>query len=137
MTKEDRLTDIANYLTYLDKLFVTIGGQIDLRKVKINLLGFSQGTATVSRWAVNGNIIFDHLIIWAGHFPPDLDLEQAKKILQTKRITIVYGKNDPYLTPTVVQEISTDLKRFEPEAKVIEFDGAHEIDEDVLKTLAG
>lgn len=135
MTKEDRLTDIANYLTYLDNLFEQIGSQIDLSKVKIHLLGFSQGTATVSRWAVNGKLTFDHLVIWAGYFPPDLESEQTQTILKTKEISIVYGKHDPYLTPAILQHISDDLKRFDVQAQLIEFDGAHEIDADVLRSL--
>ena len=136
MTKEDRLTDIANYLTYLDNLLEQIGTQIELTKVKIHLLGFSQGTATASRWAVNGNLSFDHLVIWAGHFPPDLEQEQTQTILKTKEISIVYGKHDPYLTPAVLQNISDDLERFDLQAQLIEFDGAHEIDTDVLISLA-
>ena len=45
MTKEDRETDILNYLRYLNAIYA----QLTTHSVKVTILGFSQGAATESR----------------------------------------------------------------------------------------
>ena len=136
MTREDRLTDITNYLGYLDNLYETLLKGINTTKCTIHLLGFSQGTATVSRWAIHGNIKFDHLVIWAGHFPPELTPGPARQYLHGKRVDIVYGKNDPYLTTSAMEKISSHLQTLPIKYELHEFAGVHEINERVLQSLA-
>jgi predicted esterase len=135
MTKEDRLTDIANYLEYLDKLYLTLLQGIHSNNCVIHLLGFSQGTATVCRWATNGNIEFDHLVIWAGLVPPEITRERAQKHLKNKKVDVVYGNLDPYLTDSTVTKIQNHIQALEIDYELHEFEGVHEIDKSVLKLL--
>ena len=60
MTKEDRLSDIENYLTYLSEVFNFIKSQLK-SNVQVNFLGFSQGAATISRFATQTDAHFDKL----------------------------------------------------------------------------
>ena len=65
MTKENRLVDIENYITYLNYLYLN---QVDSNcKVPITILGFSQGAATASRWVSTGEsaIRQAHLMVWS------------------------------------------------------------------------
>lgn len=76
--------DIDNYLEYLDHVYET-----ELKSfpnVKVTLLGFSQGCATVCRWAAHGNIKFEKLILWAGLFPPDMNFDAGHKALTSKNL---------------------------------------------------
>jgi predicted esterase len=105
MTRENRLMDIENYLTYLNSIFQkeipdSFNGQI-------TLFGFSQGGATVSRWALGGKVSFDRLILWAGIFLTDTRLFEMKEI--NKRLNV---------EPTLIQ-----------------FKGGHEIDQQTLLQL--
>ena len=50
MSKLDREDDIKDSLRYLNQLFTDVTKGIDLSKVEIQFLGFSQGAATMSRW---------------------------------------------------------------------------------------
>lgn len=75
MTKENRLTDIENYLNYLTQVYTSEVPQNYTGK--ITLLGFSQGAATVSRWAADNRIKYNRLILWAGVFPPDMNFEKT------------------------------------------------------------
>ena len=136
MTSEDRLTDITNYLEYLDNLYKIILQGVDSNNCTIHLLGFSQGTATVSRWVTNGNIKFDHLVIWAGHFPPELTIEQAQAHLKDKRVDIVYGKNDPYLTSSTLEKIHDHLQTLQIKYEILEFEGVHEINQKALESIS-
>src|SRR5438477_56805 len=58
MTREDRLHEIDDYVRYLDGVY----GNVVPRNARVTALGFSQGTATVCRWAGLGSSRIDRLI---------------------------------------------------------------------------
>jgi predicted esterase len=133
MTKENRLMDIENYITYLNSIHQKeIGGQ----RIKTTLFGFSQGAATAVRWAMNGKINFDRLILWAGLFPPDMDFEKGAELLKGKKVIEVLGKQDEFITPERVQEMMKLNKQLQINPTIIEFNGKHEMDENVLRKIA-
>ncbi|MHC2990275.1 phospholipase/carboxylesterase, partial [Pontibacter sp. HJ8] len=72
MTKEDRLSEIDDQATYLNLLLQELLSQIPA-DVRVTVLGFSQGGATVSRWLASGNVPVHRLILWAASFPEDID----------------------------------------------------------------
>ncbi|MBL4653973.1 MAG: hypothetical protein JKY53_14090, partial [Flavobacteriales bacterium] len=57
MTKEDRLSDIDDYVNYLDRVYKSIFSKIDRKNATVNVLGFSQGGATTTSWACQGKSI--------------------------------------------------------------------------------
>jgi predicted esterase len=133
MTRENRLVDIENYLTYLNSVF-----QREISNYKnldITILGFSQGAATASRWALSNSIHFRRLILWAGILPNDMDFEKGKQLLRGKDVTIVYGKHDPFLTESRFGEMKMLSEKLGLTPNQIIFDGAHEIHEPTLLTL--
>lgn len=135
MTKEDRLNDIDNYLTYLEAVYREVVPKLN-KSVKITFFGFSQGAATISRFATQTQVHFDRLILWAGIFPPDLPPLQSVERLKSKPVYWVYGTKDPFLTKGIMaeqQEIATQIK-VTPE--VISFEGEHELYEKVLLRLS-
>jgi predicted esterase len=133
MTKEDRETDILNYITFLNEVYRTeINNRTD---IDITLLGFSQGAATVSRWAVSGKVNFRNLVLWAGVFPTDLQLA-ASPILKEKRVVVVFGTKDPFRTSKHEVELKSVSMQLGIEPEIVTFDGGHEIDEDTLLRLS-
>lgn len=133
MTRENRLADIQNYLDYLTAIFkkeIPEGytGQI-------TLLGFSQGAATVSRWALAGNIQFHRLILWAGIFPPDMDFQKGQVLFHDKEVIEVYGNQDPFLTEARIKEMEQLNEKLNLTPRVITFKGAHEIHPQTLLQL--
>ena len=125
MTKEDRLRDINNYITYLNTLFLTFGHRVD--ELNVTVLGFSQGAATAARWVANAAMKFDRLILWAGIFPPDMNIDQTIHRLSGKVIKYVYGVNDPFLTTDVIEEMRQIATKLKVQPEVIPFEGVHEI----------
>ena len=134
MTKEDRETDIANYVNYLNALYVSIKNNIS-PNTKISIIGFSQGSATVSRWVSTNIIPFDQLVLWAGIFPPDMNFTTTSQILQGKKITYVYGENDPFITKDRLDEMKQLSTRLDVTPEIITFSGDHNINEDVLRQI--
>jgi len=133
MTRENRLTDIENYINYLSRVYKR-EVPTDFRG-EITLLGFSQGAATATRWAIDGNHVFHQLILWAGILPPDMDFEKAHEILKDKKVVEVFGKQDPYLTDERLKEATTLNARLNIQPEMIEFEGGHEINHQVLMNL--
>lgn len=132
MTKEDRLTDISNYLVYLNSVYEQV---MKNRSIPVTLLGFSQGSATASRWALTDNIRYEQLILWAGIFPPDMDFARGHDVLSKKRVVAVYGNNDPFLTDERFAEMNALSAKLGVHVERIRFDGAHDIDASALASV--
>lgn len=134
MTSEDRLRDIENYLKYLDAIY-----QKEISKFPntcLNLLGFSQGSSTASRWVARGNIRFHRLILWAGMFPDDMDHDQARRNFINKPLYLVYGTRDRFITRgrlAAHRKVVLDLGLA---PSTITFDGDHDIHETTLNKIA-
>lgn len=134
MTKENRDTDIRNYLQYLDILYETHIGMEN--KVPVTVLGFSQGAATASRWAIHRRTGFKRLILWSGIFPPDLDFQSGRDVLKDKEVLLVYGKTDAFLNDNRFAEMHTIASKLEISPQRLTFDGGHEIDAATLLKIA-
>ena len=127
MTKEDRLREIDDYVRYLDAVYA----QISPANKHVTALGFSQGTATVCRWAALGASRVDRVILWGGEVPPDLDLKR----LRVPKLTLVYGTRDEFFTPKVVAANEARLRDHGIRYELISFEGGHAIDVETLKRL--
>ena len=138
MTREDRLIEIEDYVRYLDAVHDHVRGGMRSEPVSVHAIGFSQGAATVSRWAALGKTHVDRLVLWGGEFPPDLDLTpgMVAERLRSARLTLVYGRADELITPKVVRQIGERLRASGVPYEEMPFDGGHELNETVLKQLA-
>jgi len=135
MTKEERETEITDYINYLQLVYREVLGLLKNKKVKINVLGFSQGTATVCRWITAGKQQVDNLILWAGFFPHDLNYDANKELLNDLNAFIVMGEQDEFYTKEIVQEqlkipIDKEIKH-----RFVSFKGKHEIHPETLLEL--
>jgi predicted esterase len=132
MTKEDRLNDIQNYLTFLDTLLdnLTTDGQFD----RIVLLGFSQGGATAARWLAHTKLTIDHFILWAAVFPPDLGPISANELPSIKN-TFVIGDEDEFITIDQANKQHNDLLRQQLPFEFVIFKGTHDINFETLYNI--
>lgn len=134
MTRENREMDIENYIQYLQTVYdFEIGAN---KNISVSILGFSQGGATTTRWALSGMPRFDRFILWAGIFPQDMDFEAGKEILKGKEVITVFGDDDPFITPARVDEMNMLCAKLNLIPKKVTFKGKHELDNKVLLDLA-
>jgi predicted esterase len=129
MTREDRLTDIKNYLRMLNEVYTH---ESSTTNAPVTILGFSQGAATATRWILDGKINFERLILWAGILPADIDFAAGKEILLDKETYLVYGTRDPFLNDSRFAEMNSLSDKLSISPKVIAFDGEHTIDPPTL-----
>jgi len=127
MTREDRLHEIDDYVRFLDGVYA----EVVPRNARVTALGFSQGTATVCRWAGLGSSRIDRLIVWGGEVPPDLDLKR----LRVPSLTLVYGTRDEFFTPKIIAATETRLREHKVAYELVPFEGGHEVDEPTLRRL--
>ena len=136
MTREDRLSEIDDYIGYLDALLMQLAEDYDLSGARVIALGFSQGVATVCRWVERGRSRVDEVVLWAGAMPPDMDLERPAHPLRTLRPVVVVGESDEYATPSAVAEHEARLRDRGIQFELIRFAGGHRLDYDTLRALA-
>lgn len=135
MTKEDRLDDISDYVSFLDDVHSEVMTGLD-KDVQVHVLGFSQGAATASRWLCMGKAEANDLILWAGAFPSDIDFGQNMEVLGSLRMWVVIGDQDEFINESQLNEHLDLLKKNEMDFRLIRFNGKHEIQQDALIELS-
>jgi predicted esterase len=138
MTSEDRLTEIADYVRYLDlvvqDVFASRGVHPDAR---VEVHGFSQGASTASRWVAFGEVRPARLVLWAGGMPPDLDLAAYQQQFTRAGVTVVIGDRDEFISEEAVAEQTSRLSAAAVPFDLRRFRGGHVIPWLVLEELAG
>ena len=134
MTREDRESEISDYVEYLDALRDEI---TDSRQVPLTALGFSQGAATATRWVLNGRSRIDRLVLWGGVTPPEIDHAGNGERLRDRRVTFVAGTRDHYITDEILAAERARLESAGITCEVIRFDGGHVISRSVFPQLLG
>lgn len=134
MTREDRLTEIEDYTNYLNQLADCILAATS-PIVAITVLGFSQGAATVSRWLTRARFKPRRLVLWAGVFPPDMELPVATQLLQNLPVTLVAGTEDPFVTPEKLTAQQRFLAHLGVEPEVVSFPGKHTLHAETLQQI--
>jgi predicted esterase len=135
MTSEDRLTEIEDYVRYLDAVFEAACRPVDRSGARLTVLGFSQGTATASRWAMRGKPRVDRLVLWAGLLPPDVEPGAHRRALNAQDLVLVRGDRDELTSGAAFAEQQAALDRAGVRYRLLTFEGGHHLDADVLRRL--
>ncbi len=132
MTREDRLSEIDDYIRYLDTLHAQVIQLLAVGHPRITVLGFSQGAATAARWIERGAVAASRLILWGGLLPPDLDLAAGADAFRSLELIVVAGDSDAHLPPTSLAEQRERLAQHGLEAREITYSGGHEVSGEAL-----
>jgi predicted esterase len=129
MTHVDRLAEIDDYVRFLDQVYVeavaTAGG------APVTALGFSQGVATVARWAARTRHRVDRIVLWAAGLPPELT--PSADLFGSAAIVIAGGSRDRWFDP---DRAGAGLRGARLDPRILRFDGGHRLDDDTLRDLA-
>lgn len=132
MTKHQRETDIINGMNYLNavagNVLKTYG-----EKPEINVLGFSQGAATVSRWVVQSPLPIQKLVLWGGALAVDLDKQKLQEKAKNLHLILATGDNDPLITPDKMKEHLDHVGTFAfRKLSNFTYTGGHDLDGQLL-----
>ena len=135
MTRDDRLAEIDDHIGFLNQLATLVLASCPT-DVEITVLGFSQGTATVSRWLTCAHFRPAHLILWAGGFPDDVAPDTARNLLQGLALSIAIGSDDEYVSVAQANQQHQQLLQLGAQARLFAFNGKHELNRAILEKLA-
>jgi len=137
MTREDRTSEIADYVSYLDTVHESILATIGNGALPpaITVLGFSQGGATAARWVASGRVSAARLVVWGSQFPPELDLADPAAPIRRAQTTLVIGTKDVFATPKIVARETARLGDAGFPYRFVTFDGGHRLDDATLRAL--
>lgn len=134
MTREDRETEIEDYLGYLDRVMDQVRAATG-PDPRLEVHGFSQGAAAGSRWVAFGRHPVSRLVLWGGGVPPDLPLDRHGEALTRAGLTIVIGSRDRYISDADVDGEQARLAAAGLAPRLIRFEGGHRVDGDTLKAI--
>jgi predicted esterase len=127
MTREDRASEIADYVEYLDALYDDVAAEATHSGARVNVIGFSQGTATATRWLTHGTTTAHRLVLWGGVLPPETDLSRGAATFRGAELTFVVGTRDHYVDDAMLAAEQARLRVAAIPHDVIRFDGGHVI----------
>lgn len=136
MTREKRSQEITDYANYLNQVYDRIRPLAPTARVTV--LGFSQGTATASRWLPTLPEPPARLVLWAGAFPEDMEFAAAPALLSGAiELHTVVGNGDAVVTEEskIRQARFIEAHGLRPVAHT--FRGGHTLDAGVLRELGG
>ncbi len=132
MTREARETEITDYLRYLDLVvdrFAPPAGAIQVH-------GFSQGTATATRWLEHTARHVDRIVLWGGGIAPEVDLAAVRERRPGLEWHICIGDEDEFITEEAVAAESSRLEEAGIAFMLHRHPGGHRIDPAMLTELS-
>ena len=129
MTKENRDDEITDHCNFLEQLTDHLIHSAS-KNCKINVLGFSQGAATISRWCLQTKHTINTFVLWAGKIASDFDFAQYKSKHHDTNNYFVFGTKDQFYAVKTIEEYKTEMQDLD--AIWISYEGNHSIHSDTL-----
>ncbi len=167
MTREDRENEITDYVGFLDgvldevldealdgDLDESLDGDLDeafdgdadevsaesggaIARLRLTVLGFSQGAHTVCRWVAAGEADIERIILWGAYLPDDFDLDRGPERLGSAELILVRGLLDHFISDDAHAFQEKRLEELGIPFKTITHPGGHELDPVLLRQIAG
>lgn len=133
LTKENTEAETENVLNYLGEVYKAEDLQ---NAAKLIIFGYSQGVSIATRWIARNKIECDLLILHSGGLPKELQPGDFELPHHTK-VKMIYGTRDEYLNADRLKTEGIRAKElFGDRLEIISFDGAHEVNTDIIKKFA-
>lgn len=134
LTKENTTAEIENVLNSIDSVIAEEELPEDINLI---VFGFSQGVSVASRWVAKRKVNCNHLVLYAGGLPHELEAKDLNFLQENKtEVSIIIGDNDEYLTP---QRMVSENKRidelFQGTANKVIFEGGHVVKKEIINDL--
>lgn len=134
MTSQDRDIDISNYLSYINQIFEH---EVEpyIENIKLNILGFSQGGHTASRWIYNSNIAYNKFVLWGSNLAHEIDKKKISESFSHGNNLILTGDQDRFITVDRLKKMKLKYAKIGFNYQTIEYHGGHDIYPEILKKI--
>jgi predicted esterase len=134
LTREDRESEIADTVGYLDSLVDHLCAGLPSAP-PIGILGFSQGGAAAVRWVARGRVRPARLVLWGSALPADVPPAAIAAKGTPLDVVLVAGRSDPFVAEAAVSAQSDALAAAGARIRVERFEGAHTLDTATLRRV--
>ena len=134
MTAHDRDLDIENYISYLNRLVDMEVKQFS-HHIDLNILGFSQGGHTASRWIYHSNIQYQKLILWGTSLANEIDGKCTEQFFSHGKNIIILGDQDKYIDEEQLQKVKAHYAKIGFKYQLVEYHGGHDIYPELLSSF--
>jgi predicted esterase len=134
LTRENTEAELSNVLRYVSEVY-----SAEAVPASCNLLvfGFSQGVSIATRWVARFKISCNHLILYAGGIPKELQPADFEFLPEKTRISLLVGDKDEFIEKEkLVTERQRAVSLFGGRLVFHTFEGGHEIIDSLIKELA-
>ncbi len=132
MTAHDRETDIENYVRYIQTIYEN---EVHPHQCRLNVLGFSQGVHTASRWIYKENINYNQLIVWGAGLANEISAQIVKDHFSKGKNVFVVGDRDRYIGSSELEQLKRRYSSIGFTYDLVQYQGGHDIYPDVLSAL--
>lgn len=129
MTRQDRELAIADNVAYVDRVLDQLAAEFGEPRA-IVAAGFSQGVAMAYRTACLGRRACAAILVAGGDLPPEL---REHRPPSWPLVAIATGVRDAYYFAEMLESDATRLRWLGANVRTLEFDGAHEWGDDVVR----
>lgn len=134
MTREDRESEIDDYVNYLHALYETIKSQV-CSGAQFHLLGFSQGCSTLCRWVAKRAPAVSGLWLCCGNIPDDIDFEKFRSAIHAIPVHLIIGDEDTLIGEKDRHAVQQRINEHRLPVKTHVFKGGHDLNLILLKRL--
>lgn len=131
MTAYDREVDIQNYISYLDQIYQL---EVNPHNINVNVIGFSQGVHTASRWIHHSNIPYQKFIAWGAGLANEIDREIVGQSFRGENYVVI-GDQDRFVSAEALEATKLRYEAIGFNYKLISYHGTHDIYPEVLLSL--
>ena len=133
LTRENLEEGIENTLNYLDAVYEAE----NLSQVEnLNIMGYSQGVSVAARFIARRKIQCINLIMHSGKLPAELTSKDFE-FLENTNFSFIYGTEDEYLSPEIINTEEQRLKEIFPKnLDILKFKGGHEVNTEMISKFA-
>lgn len=133
LTKENTVKEIENVMRYFDAV---LENEKLPNNINLIVLGYSQGVSVATRFVASRQLKCSQLVLMSGSIPKELEPSDFTFLYKKAKISLIYGTQDEYLNNDVMfVEKQRFLELFGNNTKIIPFEGKHEVNKEVLKSL--
>lgn len=130
LTRENTSMEVENVLKFIDAIAEK---EIKHNNANLIVLGYSQGVSIATRWVAQRKIQCQKLILHSGAIPNELQPGDFSFLKKYTTVDYIYGNKDPYINEArKTEERLKASKLFENRLKITVFDGAHEVNKEVI-----
>lgn len=135
MTKNNRENEIKDYLIFLNNVFQKVNSEIYSPKVRLNVIGFSQGGAVAARWLLTKKVFADNLFLCGSKLPRDIDAKVTSIIFKATKLFYVIGREDEFISKQDIEEEELFLANNRIDANFIRHDFGHELNDKIIELI--